>query len=242
MPLPLADAVCLVTGAASGIGRATALALAGEGAQVLAADRPGAGLDLEHDLALPGAAADLADAAAAVAGRVDVLVNCAGVGLHGGVETHAAGEVERLLAVNVTAPIELTRALLPGMLVRRRGHVVSVGSVVGYVGRPNEAVYAASKAALAIFTESLRAELRPHGVSASLVSPAVVETGFFEARGVPYGRRRPRAVSPDRVAAEIVSAIRDDRAEVLVPRWLALPVRLHGLAPRAFRLLATRFD
>jgi short-subunit dehydrogenase len=223
---------CLVTGAASGIGRATAAALELAGAQVTAVDRPDA------DLAEPGAAARLA----AQVGDVDVLVNNAGVGLYGRVAELDPDAARHVLAVDLEAPIELTRTLLPGMLARGHGHVVNVGSIVGLVGRPNEAVYAAGKAGLAIFTESLRSELRGSGVSASLVVPAVVETRFFAERGAPYGRRWPRPVAPERVAAAIVDAIRRDRARVVVPGWLGVAVGLHGAAPRAFRALADRFD
>jgi short-subunit dehydrogenase len=112
------------------------------------------------DLTVPGAAADLASRA----GAVDVLVNCAGVGHFGSV---VDADAAKLFALNVLAPIELAQALLPGMRSRGRGHVVNVGSIVGRVGRANEAVYAATKAALAIFTESLREELLGSGVGAS---------------------------------------------------------------------------
>jgi short-subunit dehydrogenase len=151
-------------------------------------------------------------------------------------------DTAKLFAVNVLAPIELTQALLPGMHERGRGHIVNVGSIIGHVGRPKEAVYAATKAALVIFTESLRAELRGSGVSASLVTPVAVETDFFARRGAPYGRRWPRPVPAERIAAAIVDAIRDDRAEVIVPRGLGLAVRIHGAAPGLFRALANRFD
>jgi short-subunit dehydrogenase len=234
----LEGSLCLVTGAASGIGLATATALAAAGARVVTADRPGTDADLHADLAEPGAAAALA----AEAGNVDVLVNNAGVGLFGSVAELEPGAARRLLTIDLEAPIELTRALLPGMLARGRGHVVNVGSIVGFVGRPNEAVYAAGKAGLAVFTESLRSELRGRGVSASLVAPVVVETAFFAGRGAPYGRRRPKPVQPERVAAAIVDAVGRDCARVVVPGWLELAVRLHGAAPGAFRALADRFD
>jgi short-subunit dehydrogenase len=229
----LRGSVCLVTGASSGIGRATAAALAASGAAVFAS-----GLE-DLDLSEPGAPARLAAAALDAHGRVDVLVNCAGAGQFGAVEdAHAA----RLLALNVLAPIELTQAVVPAMRERGSGHVVNVGSVVGRVGRPRESVYAATKAALAVFTESLREELRGSGVGASLVMPAAVETAFFAARGAPYGRRRPAPVPPERIAAAILDAIRRNRAEVIVPRWLGIAVRVHGAAPEAFRVLARRFD
>jgi short-subunit dehydrogenase len=234
----LPGSACLVTGARGGIGRAAVDALEAFGATVLTADRPASGAALEHDLAEPGAAERLA----AEAGDVDVLVSNAGAGSFGDLSELDPGDVERLLRINLVAPAELTRALLPGMLARGRGHVVFVGSIVGAVGRPREAVYSAAKAGVAVFAESLRAELAGSGVGVSLVVPVAVDTGFFAARGAPYGRRRPRPVPPERVARELVDAIRRDRAEVVVPRLLAVPVRVHGAAPRLYRALARRFD
>ncbi|MGZ4399961.1 MAG: SDR family NAD(P)-dependent oxidoreductase, partial [Gaiellaceae bacterium] len=152
-----------------------------------------------------------------------------------------AEAIERLLAVNVTAPIELTCALLPGMLERRQGHVVNIGSVVSHVGRGGEAVYAASKAALALFSESLRYELRGTGVSASLITPGVVDTPFFEHRGAPYDRSWPAPIGPHRVAEAVLAAIRRDRPEIVVPTWLGIASRIRGLSPALFRRLAARF-
>ena len=229
--------VCLVTGAGGGIGAATCSALAAKGATVLGTDRAGAELD---------AALERGDEVARLAGDldqpVDVLVNCAGAGLVGPVAELDARAVERLVALNLTAPILLTRALLPRMLERRSGHVVNVASLVAHLPMRLEATYAATKAGLAGFTRSLRAELRGSGVGASLVSPAVVQTAFFARRGAPYTRRFPRPVPPERVAAAIVEAIEHDRAEVVVPRWLTVPVRLYGVAPGVYRALSRRVD
>src|SRR5205814_8572460 len=105
------------------------------------------------DLAERGAPGRLAAAALEARGRVDVLVNSAGAGVYGKLAEVGDAEIERLVALNVTAPIELTRALVPGMLQRRAGHIVNVGSIVAHVGRRDEAVYAATKAALAVFSE-----------------------------------------------------------------------------------------
>ena len=243
--------VCLVTGASSGIGAATARALSSRGARVLAAGSdPGrtqaaaaraGGTALVADLAADGAAAQLAASAEAVHGRVDVLVNNAGVGWAGEFAEMPEAEISRLVQVDLTAALLLTRALLPGMVGRGRGHVVSVGSIAGHAGGRGEAVYAACKAALAAFTESLRQEHARSPVGFSVVIPGVVATPFFDRRGVPYTRTFPRPVPAERVAAAIVDAIVREHAQVVVPGWLGGPMRLRGALPELYRPLVDRF-
>jgi short-subunit dehydrogenase len=234
----LEGVTALVTGASSGIGRATAAALAARGARVIALGRDRARLEgvgerqIVWDLAEPGAVAD-------EIGRLDVLVNNAGVGWAGPLAE--TPDVERLVAVNLVAPILLTRALLPGMLERGRGHIVNVASIAGFVGPREEAVYAATKGGLIAFTESLRYELRGSGVGVTLVAPGVVATPFFERRGRPYTRAWPRPISPERVAEARARALEGDRAEVFVPRWMGAVARLRGAAPGLFRALTGRF-
>ncbi|MGW5264762.1 SDR family NAD(P)-dependent oxidoreductase [Microbispora sp. NPDC004025] len=243
----LAEARVLVTGASSGIGAATALELSARGARLVLSGR--------DEEALAGVAArtggeplpaDLSDGTvdrgadlAVRAGRVDVLVACAGEGWSGPLARMSGGTAERVVAVNLTAHLQLTRLLLPGMIERGRGHLVYVASIAGVVGVREEAVYAATKAGLLAFAESLRYELPEVGVTA--VVPGVVDTPFFARRGRPYTRRRPAPVPPERVARAIAVAVERGRAEVYVPAWLRLPARLHGAAPGAFRVLARRF-
>jgi short-subunit dehydrogenase len=226
---------CLVTGAGGGIGRAIASALEAAGATVVRSDR---NAFLAADLATTEGPRELA----AAAGRVDVLVNCAGLGLYGPVTGLDLDDVARVTAVNLAAPIALTRELLPAMLERGEGHIVNIASLVAHVPKRDEAAYAATKAGLAGFTRSLREELRDTGVGVSLVSPAVVDTPFFAERGEPYRRRWPPPVSPERVAAAVVDAIEHNHAEVIVPRWLTIAVRLYGASPTLYRTLARRFD
>jgi short-subunit dehydrogenase len=247
----IAGSVCLVTGATSGIGHATASALAEAGADVLVSGRDEGALEaiardigasaLPCDLAEPEAGERLAAEALSLRDRVDVLVNCAGVGHFGAAADLDGDAIERLMRVNVTAPIELISALLPGMIARRMGHVVNLGSIIGHVGHRQEALYAASKAAIGIFSESLRAELKGTGVSVSLISPGAVDTPFFEHRGAPYERRWPAPVEPERIASAVVAALGGDRAVTFVPAWLSLAVRVRDLAPRLYRVLAGRF-
>lgn len=247
----LAGAVCLVTGGSSGIGRAAARLLVQAGARVAVSGRDeerlaaaaaeSGGTAIAADLAVPGGAERLAREASSRLGRVDVLVNNAGAGVYGPLAGLDADELERLVRLNLIAPMELTRALLPGMIERRRGHVVNVGSIAGHVGVPLEAVYAASKGGLTVFSESLRQELAGSGVGVSLVSPGVVDTAFFERRGAPYARGWPRPITAEAVARTIVDAVARDRALVVVPAWMTVPARMHGALPGLYRALAERF-
>jgi short-subunit dehydrogenase len=234
---------CLVTGASSGIGRAVARRLADEGAQVVALGRDPEALAGVGERAI---VCDLTDPdawrrAVEEAGEVDVLVNNAGSGWAGPFETIDDAEIERLVALNLVAPIRLARALVPGMLARGRGHVVNVASIVAHTGGREEAVYAATKGGLVAFSESLRQELADTRVGVSVVSPGVIDTGFFERRGRPYDRAWPRPLPPERVADALVRALRTGRAEVFVPGWMTLPARLRGAAPGLFRRLVDRF-
>ena len=241
----------LVTGASSGIGRATAVRLAELGAQVLAAGRDRQALEalaastgarvIVADLCDPDAAERVAQEALAVAGRVDVLINNAGFGWAGQFLEMDGATVEALVSVNLLAPIKLTRALLPGMVERGRGHIVNVASIVGHLGMRDEAVYAATKAGLIGFSESLRYEVAGTGVHVTVVSPGVVATHFFERRGRPYVRSWPRPIAPERVAEAVMRAVRDGRDEVVVPAWLIIPIRLRGLLPGLYRWLVRRF-
>lgn len=246
----LDDAVCLVTGASSGIGAATARRLAGSGARVLLAGRDPdrvraaagqvGGTALVADLSTARGVRALAERALAEAGRVDVVVNNAGVGWAGWFDTMPTEDVAALVALNLTAPLLLTRLLLPGMRERGRGHVVMVSSIAGCVGVAREAVYAATKAGLNTFCDSLRDELGGTGVGVSVVVPGVVDTPFFARRGTPYQRSRPRPIAPDRVAAAVLAAVEGGQAVRYAPSWLRLPVRVHGALPGVFRLLAAR--
>jgi short-subunit dehydrogenase len=243
----IAGRTALVTGASSGIGRATAVALARSGARVLGTGRDSTALDqvaaatggsvLPVDLEDPSSVDNLAE----WAGPVDILVNNAGFGRAGPFASIEEGEVESLIRVNLAAPIHLTRALLPGMLERGRGQVVNVVSIAGHVGVGGEAVYAATKGGLIAFTESLRYELHGTAVGASLVAPGVVRTQFFERQGRPYGRRFPRPIPPEAVARAVLRAIRGNRAEVFAPRWIAVPAWLRGAMPGLYRSGAGRW-
>jgi short-subunit dehydrogenase len=247
----IAGAVALVTGASSGIGRATALALATRGATVLLhgrdraalaqlADRTG-GTALVEDLAEPGGGARLAERVIAEVGGVDLLIANAGTGYAGSFSTMDDVLPGRLIAANLTAPVELTRALLPAMVTRGRGSIVFITSIAGRTGVAGEAVYAATKAGLDVFAESLRLELHGTDVHIGVLVPGVVATEFFARRGRPYGRDRPRPRGAAAAAAAVVRIIERGRTEMYLPGWLRLPVAVRSVAPGLYRRLAARF-
>jgi short-subunit dehydrogenase len=244
--------VALVTGASSGIGAATAAALARRGFRVVVQGRDErtvaevatkvAGVPVCADLSRAGEVERLVEQSLAVGGgRLDVLVNNAGFGWSGPFDAMPTEQVGHVLAVNLAAPIALTRALVPGMRERGFGRVVFVGSIAGRLGVGGEAVYAAAKAGLDCFAQSIGGELRGSGVTVGIVVPGVVATPFFERRGVPYTRRWPRPVPPGRVADAVVRCVERGVAEVYVPRWLRVPVAVRGVAPGAYRWLEGRF-
>lgn len=222
----LADATVLVTGASSGIGAACARAFAAHGARLILAARREERLraladDLDVDVHVM--TLDVRERAAVQANvallgpdwsRVDVLVNNAG--LAAGFEPILEGEQtdwDRMIDTNVRGLLEVTRAVVPGMVARGRGHVINVGSIAGRDPYPNGVVYCASKAAVGSITRGLRMELNATGVRVSIVEPGLVETEFSEVR---FGGDRDRATDVYRGITPLTAA---DVAEAIV--WMA---------------------
>jgi len=236
----LGGARALVTGATGGIGGAVARALHGRGASVVLSGRRESLLEelraslgeraevVSVDLAERHAAAELAEAA----GAVDVLVANAALPASGRVEDFDPEQIDRALDVNLRAPIQLTRALLPGMLARGRGHVVLVSSLSGKVASPRSGLYSATKFGLRGFAAGLREDLEGLGVGVTVVFPGFVsDAGFFAESGV----KLPRWVgtrTPEQVADGVVRGIERERAEVdVAPLGLRLGTRISELVP-----------
>ena len=238
--MQLAGARTLVTGATGGIGGAIAGALHRRGAQLVLSGRRAELLEQlraslgEHaeavalDLAERDGPARLAEAA----GPVDVLVANAALPASGRVEDFEPEQIDRALDVNLRAPIQLTRALLPGMLERGRGHVVLVSSLSGKVGSPRSGIYSATKFGLRGFAAGLREDVEGRGVGVTVVFPGFVsDAGFFAESGV----RLPRWVgtrTPEQVAQAVVRGIEHERAELdVAPLGLRLGTRIAELVP-----------
>jgi len=240
-------ATAVITGASRGIGRAVALAAAAEGARVGLIARSEA--DLAAVLAEAGgdgaiAVADVADpeelrgALASLAselGPVDILVANAGIGAYGAFADLTAEELDRIVRVNVLGTAHAIRAVVPGMIERRRGHIVTMGSIAGRIGSPFEAIYSATKFAGVGLTEALVVELEPFGIGVSMVNPGPVATAFGEARGHPYDRKSPKPVPPEQVATAVIKAVEGDRHEQYVPSAFRPAVVIRHLVPPFFR-------
>ncbi len=232
MGLEVAGSRVLVTGASSGIGAATAVALAERGATVglvaRRADRPDAVL-AQCRAHAPGSqrwAVDLTDLAAVTRlageawdalGGLDVVVNNAGIPLRRPASRLTIEDVDRVLHTNVVSPIQLTLALLDRFLAARRGVIVNVGSVAGRIGVPTEAAYCASKFALSGWSEALAVDLAGTGVEVRLVLPGAIATEIWDQPGNDPPLYDGDLEPPEVVADAIVAAIEGDRFETYAP-------------------------
>lgn len=252
----LAGRRAVVTGAAAGIGWATALALGRAGVVVEAVDCDAAGLEkLAAELAAADGIAsprpvDLTQAAAVAslipeieetAGPVDLLVNVAGIGLQATVLETTPEELRRLFEVNFFAAATLCREALRAMMTRRRGHIINVSSAAARRGLPGLGAYAATKGALHNFTQALRLEARRHGVTVTELLPISTRTGFFVAAtnraGRPYAPRGP-VQTPEYVAERILACICHPKAELHTTPLLRPIFALEALAPNLVERLA----
>jgi short-subunit dehydrogenase len=234
----LGGRTALVTGASGGLGHAIARGLARRGASLVLSARR---VDVLESLAAETdgrvVVSDLADRHAVErlaeeAGAVDVLIANAGVSVAGPVETASIEEIDRVLDVNLRAPIVLARLLCAGMAERGGGHIVFISSLNGKVGTVRTSLYAATKFGLRGFAQSLREDLRSRGVGVSTIFPGFIrDAGMFHDSGVrlpPYVGTK----SPDDVARAVVRAIERNRSEIdVAPLGLRVGTALASLVP-----------
>ncbi|MCU1502516.1 MAG: Estradiol 17-beta-dehydrogenase [Ilumatobacteraceae bacterium] len=226
--------VVVVTGGSQGIGREVARRFYQLGARVglIARDvtrLAAAARELGADVAT--AAADVTDSAELAQaivrlerelGPPTVLVNNAGHGHWGAVVDTDVDVFRRAIEVNYLGAVRATALVLPGMLHRRRGHIVNIASVAGRIGAPFEAAYSASKFALVGYSEALAVEVDGTGVAVSLIDPGPVATAFRAGAVDLAPGRFPRPIPPARVADAVAAAVMHDRREQFLPRWLRL--------------------
>ena len=237
----------LVTGATGGIGQAIARALASRGARLILTGRRVDILEpLAKELSGRALACDLSnredvERLIAEAGSVDVLIANAALPASGVLTELQQDEIDRMLEINLRAPIALARALAPAMIERRRGHAVFVSSLAGKAASPASSIYSATKFGLRGFALASREDLRPYGVGVSVVLPGFIrDAGIFADAHVEL----PRGVgtrSPEDVAGGVIRAIERNRAEVeIAPAFLRFGASFAGLAPTAAAAVSRR--
>ena len=228
----------LVTGATGGLGNAIARALAARGAKLILTGRRSDVLEpLARELGARALAVDLADRGALSrltedTRDVDVLVANAALPASGRITDCATEDVDRILDVNLRAPILLARALAERMIARRSGHLVFINSLSGKFGAPRSSLYSATKFGLRGFAQSLRADLHGSGVGVSTVFPGFIrDAGMFAESGATL----PRGVgtrAPEHVGAAVVRAIEHDLDEVdVAPFGLRVGTTIGSLVP-----------
>ncbi len=260
----------LITGAASGIGRALAKLVAERGGKLVVTDRDAAGLDsLAKELERSGAlllarAFDVTDLEAVRAfarevhdahGSVDVLVNNAGIAIWGRVEDMPHEDWRKVVEVNLMGPIHFIECFVPKMIeAGRGGHLVNVSSAAGLFGLPWHAAYSASKFGLRGISEVLRFDLERHDIRVSVVCPGAVRTGLVETvevagadRGSPAFQRLKRrfekhARTPEQAAASILRGIEKDRYYVYTSPEIAVGHFFQRVFPLPYELVMRRLN
>ncbi|APZ90944.1 SDR family NAD(P)-dependent oxidoreductase [Fuerstiella marisgermanici] len=228
------DRWALVTGASSGIGAEFAARLAGRGMHLILAARRTERMNAlandlltKHgtkchivtiDLATPDAAKKLYDEVENLGVDLELLINNAGIGMIGEIDTTDPAEVQRMIYLNVNTLTDLTYRALPGMLERKHGAVVNVSSVAGFQPVAFMAAYAASKSYVLHFSEALWAEARSRGVTVLALCPGVTETEFFSTAGAPGWLEKHSSQTPSRVVRTALAAL-EKRRQYVIPGW-----------------------
>ena len=252
--LDLRDKVVLVTGASSGIGWHLGLLLARRGARVVATARRGRRLvELQRrietgggatplvipcDVSDPDQVRSLRDKVQAHHGALDVLVNNAGRGAYGPIETISTEQVRSMVGTNLLGAIHCTQAFLPAMLERKRGHLVFISSVLGELPAWRHAVYGSTKFAVSGLAENLEYELEPRGIKVILVEPGLVRSEFAAVSGTPPERfdQLPSKTAAE-AAALALRALEREKRRYVADGLSSLGVGLRRHFPRTTRLL-----
>ncbi|QKT10810.1 SDR family NAD(P)-dependent oxidoreductase [Rhodococcus sp. W8901] len=262
-----AGEVCVITGAGSGIGRAVALNLAGQGAKLALSDMDPAGLaetvrqvealgahvKSDHlDVTQREAVLEYADAVVAHFGKVNQIYNNAGIAFHGEVERSEFKDIERIMDVDFWGVVNGTKAFLPHVIASGDGHIVNVSSLFGLLSIPGQSAYNAAKFAVRGFTESLRQEMliAKHPVKVTCVHPGGIKTAIARNAAVPDGDdqvtfaqffdKHLARTTPEDAAKTIVNGVRKGKARVLIgadAKFLDAWVRIVG--PSYQRVVAT---
>lgn len=248
--------IVLITGASSGIGKQLAVDFAGRGAVVIGCGRSIARLKevlkevrqtspasamMACDVSDPEQVQGMIEKIRTDFGRVDILINNAGIGMRKPFYETDLATIEAIMRTNYLGAVYCTHELLPSMIARGDGHIVNISSGAGKIGTLNMAAYCASKFAMNGWSESLYHELTPLGVRVSLVCPGPVHTGFSRDFHDSEPQSPPSLfITSSAVSQAVMKVIEDNRFEHIMPRWLMLVCWLKRLSPGLFRYLAQR--
>lgn len=244
----LADKRIILTGAAGGIGYLVAKRLAAKGARLLLVERNEARtteicaeinqLDsvaraMIIDLSAEGAPQQVAEMALQELGGIDMVINNAGIMDFALFDQLDPKRIEQTVQVNITAPLLLTRAVLPYLLAQNSGRIVNIGSAFGSIGFAHFATYCASKFAIRGFSEALRRELVDTQVGVTYISPRATKTSLNNPRTTQMLlETKTNMDEPEYVADQIVQAIEEDRKEYFIGQPESFFARLNGIFPR----------
>jgi short-subunit dehydrogenase len=250
--MEIQSSVAVVTGASSGIGRATALALAKRGAHVVVAARReeklrelesfiekngGEATSVACDVTRPEDIRRLAAVVKEAFGRCDILVNNAGIPAGGSFDELTYERMDEIVATNLTSVLHATKAFLPMMRHHRRGHVINIASLAGRHPVPGAAVYSATKHAVVAFSESMNHETARDGVRVTAICPAFVNTEGFPQKDLPDAIVMPMKL----VTRAIVKVIERGRApQVTIPRWAGALEFFRVAVPGPYRWVVGR--
>lgn len=250
-----ASPVAFITGGSTGIGAACVRKFLADGWKVSVVALPDSNLDWLRSLGVTIIAGDITSEhvreraigeTLAAYGRIDLLVNNAGIGLYSLPSAVPIEHFSRMLELNVVAPLALAQLVIPVMLAQGFGTIVTMGSVAARVALPWAAAYSATKAALCSLHDSLRLELRGSPIHLIAVHPGIVDTGFRDnvlAGGPPAGVKRIRyVVSPEAVASGIFRAVKRRRSTVYVPAIGFLFEKAGALVPAILNFYLSRLN
>ncbi|WP_406215673.1 oxidoreductase [Streptomyces canus] len=243
--------VALVTGASTGIGKAAALALAAAGFETVGTSRKTSGADRRDGVTFLALDVGSDDSVAAAVkqvierfGRIDVLVNNAGIGSSGAAEENSLEQAQRLFNINVFGVMRMAKAVLPHMRAQGSGRIINISSVLGFLPAPYMATYSASKHALEGYTESLDHEIREYGVRALIVQPGGTKSSF-EANTVEPDMPMEIYAEQRRIADKVALAVNEEGddpsvvAKVIVAAATDSKPKVRYTAGRQARLVST---